>query len=364
VIADPWFPRRIAPAGLAAALLLTLTSGHPAALAQTAEETPTTAADAPASSPSSAALTFTIVPESSEARYRVREQLVGLSLPSDAVGTTRKVTGQIVVDASGAILREQSQIVVDLSTLQSDQSRRDRFIKGNTLETDRYPTAVFVPAEAPGFPPAVPTSGEFSFQLVGDLTIRDVTRPVTWDATASFTEQEVKGSATTAITFADFNMTQPRVGPVLSIEDPIRLELDFTFRRGEAAAPAALAPAKLNLNTATPEEFLSIPGVGDRMVREFLEYRPYVSIQQFRREIGKYVSEEQVAAYEQYVYVPVDPNQADAETLQQLPGVDATIAADLIAARPYDSAEAFLARLTEYLPAEQVAAAQAYLATP
>lgn len=364
MLTEPRFCRRIAPAGFATVLLLALSASHPAALAQNAEEATSTPTDAPATSPAPAALRFTLVPESSEARYRVREQLVGLSLPSDAVGRTSQVSGTIVLDGNGAILRDQSRIVVDLASLQSDEARRDRFIKANTLETDRFPTAVFVPSEAPGFPPAVPTSGEVSFQLVGDLTIRDVTRSVTWDATATFSEQEVKGSASTAITFADFNMSQPRVGPVLSIEDPIRLELDFTFTRGEATAPAALAPAKLNLNTATPEEFLALPGVGDRMVREFLEYRPYVSIQQFRREIGKYVSAEEVAAYEQYVYVPVDPNQADAETLQQLPGVDATIAAELIAARPYDSAEAFLARLGEYLPAEQVAAAQAYLATP
>ena len=71
------------------------------------------------------------------------------------------------------------------------------------------------------------------------------------------------------------------------------------------------------------------------MVREFLEYRPYVSIQQFRQEIGKYVDEAQVAAYEQYVYVPVNVDEADAKTLQQLPGVDEAVAAELIAARPY-----------------------------
>ena len=103
---------------------------------------------------------------------------------------------------------------------------------------------------------------------------------------------------------------------------------------------------RLNLNTATRDDFLTVPGVGNRMVREFMEYRPYVSIRQFRREIGKYVSDEQVAAYEQYVYVPVDPNSADAETLMQLAGVDETIAAALIEGRPYASAEAFLERLS------------------
>ena len=53
---------------------------------------------------------------------------------------------------------------------------------------------------------------------------------------------------------------------------------------------------RVNLNTGTQAEFGEIPGVGNRMVREFMEYRPYVSIRQFRREIGKYVSDEQVAA--------------------------------------------------------------------
>ena len=103
---------------------------------------------------------------------------------------------------------------------------------------------------------------------------------------------------------------------------------------------------RLNLNTSTRQEFREIPSVGNRMVREFMEYRPYVSIRQFRREIGKYVSDEQVAAYEQYVFVPIDRNEADAATLQQLPGVDEEIATALIEARPYADAVAFLEQLT------------------
>ena len=126
--------------------------------------------------------------------------------------------------------------------------------------------------------------------------------------------------------------------------------------------PEALVTPKLNLNEAAGEEFqAAIPNFGERMVREFLEYRPYVSIQQFRQEIGKYVDEAQVAAYEQYVYVPVNVNEADAETLQQIPGVDETIAAELMAARPYESNEAFLAKLAEYVPEAELAVAGSYL---
>ena len=61
--------------------------------------------------------------------------------------------------------------------------------------------------------------------------------------------------------------------------------------------------ARLDLNSATEAEILLIPGVGDRMAHEFEEYRPYVGIEQFRREIGKYVDEDEVARLEQYVRI-------------------------------------------------------------
>src|SRR5215210_3580457 len=90
---------------------------------------------------------------------------------------------------------------------------------------------------------------------------------------------------------------------------------------------------KLNLNTATEDEFLAaVPGLGERMVDEFLEYRPYVSIEQFREEIGEYVDAAQVAAYEKYVYVPISINDSDAATLQQIPGLSEEEAEALIAA--------------------------------
>jgi DNA uptake protein ComE-like DNA-binding protein len=128
-----------------------------------------------------------------------------------------------------------------------------------------------------------------------------------------------------------------------------------------AAPVVAQAPTKLNLNTATGDEFQTVPNVGNRMVREFMEYRPYDSIQQFRREIGKYVDEATVAEYEKYVYVPVSPNNADSATLQQLPGVDAAIAEQLITARPYATKDDFLKKLGELIPAQQLAVVAGYL---
>mgnify|MGYP000861799593 CR=1 FL=1 len=114
----------------------------------------------------------------------------------------------------------------------------------------------------------------------------------------------------------------------------------------------------------TGDELLAaIPNFGSRMVREFGEYRPYVSIQQFRKEIGKYVDAAQVADYEKYVYVPVSANEADEATLEQIPGVDATAAAALVAGRPYADNQAFLAKLAEVAPQSDATAASAYLAS-
>ena len=99
--------------------------------------------------------------------------------------------------------------------------------------------------------------------------------------------------------------------------------------------PAPRAWTKFNLNAASNDQFLTIPGVGDKMLDEFNEYKPYSSIIQFRKEIGKYVDDSEVAAYEAYLFVPVDPNTADSDTLKQLAGVSGDAADQLLSAAPY-----------------------------
>ncbi|NGP87114.1 hypothetical protein [Fodinibius halophilus] len=129
----------------------------------------------------------------------------------------------------------------------------------------------------------------------------------------------------------------------------------------EQVADTTSFEAKLNINTASEEAFRTIPDVGDKMVHEFEEYRPYVSIRQFRKEIGKYVDEEQVAAYEEYIFVPYHRNDSDAATLQQIPGVDEKVANELIEGRPYETNEAFFEALSSHLNEEQLATAKKYI---
>src|SRR6185295_11577772 len=94
-------------------------------------------ASAPAPDPTKPAkLTLTT---GSKARYKVREQLAGISFPSDAVGTTESVTGLIVVNPDGSLDATVSKITVDLKTLSSDQQMRDGYIQNRTLETAKYP---------------------------------------------------------------------------------------------------------------------------------------------------------------------------------------------------------------------------------
>ena len=174
-------------------------------------------------------VTLTLVAGQNSASYRVREQLARLSFPSDAVGTTKAVSGQVVANADGSIVSKDSKFTVDLSTLVSDSSMRDGFIQMNVLQTNKYPSATFVPTSVQGLslPPA---DGDLAFKLVGDLTIHGVTKPVTWDVTGTLSGDKATGTATTSFTFAAFGLTKPSVGSVLSVEDTIKLELNLSFQ--------------------------------------------------------------------------------------------------------------------------------------
>lgn len=218
--------------GLTIMLLAAACSAAPT-LAPLPVPVPPTAAVPAAAAPavSGDLVRLVVVPDQSEARYRVREQLAGVQLPSDAVGTTKAFTGTIVGKLDGTIVSDQSKFQVDLRTLKSDESIRDNFIGRSVLETNRFPYATFVPTSAPGLPLSLPSSGDVSFKLIGNLTIRDVTKLVTWDVTGKVNGNTATGQASTTFTFEDMNLTQPHVARVLSIVDSIRLELDLTLQR-------------------------------------------------------------------------------------------------------------------------------------
>jgi DNA uptake protein ComE-like DNA-binding protein len=117
----------------------------------------------------------------------------------------------------------------------------------------------------------------------------------------------------------------------------------------------------VNLNGAAKEEILLIPGVGDRMLREFLEYRPYKALAQFHREIGKYVDDKELSRLEQYVFVPVDLNAASDQDILSIPGVGQRMLREFKEYRPYKNVEQFRREIGKYVDKTEVARLERYV---
>jgi DNA uptake protein ComE-like DNA-binding protein len=117
----------------------------------------------------------------------------------------------------------------------------------------------------------------------------------------------------------------------------------------------------VNLNEATRDEILLIPGVGNRMLREFLEYRPYAALAVFHREIDKYVDDAELARLEQYVFVPLDLNKASDADLLTIPGLGNRMLREFKEYRPYDGIERFRREIGKYVSKEEVARLERYV---
>ena len=117
----------------------------------------------------------------------------------------------------------------------------------------------------------------------------------------------------------------------------------------------------IDLNTASEEEILLIPGMSNRMAHEFEEYRPYTSLAQFRREIGKYVDDGEVARLEQYVFVPLDLNSASEDDFASIPGVGNRMVHEFLEYRPYGDLEQFRREIGKYVDDDEVGRLERYM---
>lgn len=178
-----------------------------------------------------AAATYAITSEESVARYRVMEELASVGA-NEVIGETNAIIGHILFDENGEPLA-CSRFDVDLRTLETDQARRDNFLRENTLQTDTYPLATFVVRDVEGLDGPLPEGEETTITLIGDLTVRDLTRLAAWEATVVKNGDTLTGTAMTTFTFDDFEIQKPIIGPVVGISDEVTLEVDLV------AAPAA-----------------------------------------------------------------------------------------------------------------------------
>ncbi len=163
-----------------------------------------------------AGVTFSVVPEESEATYTVREKLASLPASSDAVGRTRALSGSIVLDGT-------SELEVDLSTLASDQERRDNYIRENIFQTD--PIATFVVDGLADLPDEYQDGEIVTRDVTGTMTIRGVARPLTFAVEARMEAGTLQLLGRTDFTWADFEIPPPNVGPIVQVEDNVHLEV-------------------------------------------------------------------------------------------------------------------------------------------
>ena len=217
-------------AGLILSILLSACGGTAAvsSAAPTATATPAatpTQTPTATTAPVAGAAAVWTVGAGSKAVVSVREQLVGVSLPSDAVLTATGAAGSFGIRADGTFSPD-SKISFDLTTLQSDSRDRDNFVKQDTLQTRQFPKAEFVPLKASGLTLPLAASGTFTFTLTGDLTVHGKTKTVSFDVVATRSGADLTATATLkpTITFEDFGMKPPAVAfRVVSIVDEIRL---------------------------------------------------------------------------------------------------------------------------------------------
>jgi DNA uptake protein ComE-like DNA-binding protein len=111
----------------------------------------------------------------------------------------------------------------------------------------------------------------------------------------------------------------------------------------------------INLNTATPEEILLVPGAGKRMVREFAEYRPWRNYAQFDKEIGKYVGQEATDKLKQYTFIPINLNTATDEDFLTIPGVGARMVREFKEYRPWKTKAQFDKEIGKYVGDKETA---------
>lgn len=195
----------------------------PTTLAARAAQTPAGPAETP---PSPATRVYRIDPDQSKATYRVGETFFDQRGFVIAVGTTNAVAGDILVDPANLPASQVGEIVVDISQLRTDEPMRDNAIRRKWLESATYPLARFNNARITGSPATATEGQPFKFQITGDMTVRQATRPVTWDAEATLNGDSLQGKATTKLKMSEFGIDPPSLLD-LKVEDDVELTLDF-----------------------------------------------------------------------------------------------------------------------------------------
>ncbi len=185
-----------------------------------------TAASADANTSASAQL-YKIDPAQSEVRYQVNETLFNQNNRfNTAIGKTKGIAGELRVNFTQPSQSQIGDIVIDISQFTSDESRRDNFIRRTGLESAKYPQATFKTTSIAGLPDTVAVGDDIKLTITGDLTVKETTKPVTWNVELKVGDKQLTGSASTQILMSDFGVGPLKL-PILATEDQVKLSFDF-----------------------------------------------------------------------------------------------------------------------------------------
>lgn len=183
--------------------------------------------------------TYTVVSEESSAAYIVNEEFFAEALEKLGiqageqiiVGTTPGVSGEIQLNFDNPDPLVGARFTVDMTRLETDQERRDNWLRDNAIQTSRYPEATFVATSASGLPDAPVEGEEVNFQLSGDLTVRETTIPATFDVNATLQGETITGRAILDLNLTDLGITPPDFANTLTVADPFTIEVTLTARQ-------------------------------------------------------------------------------------------------------------------------------------
>ncbi len=179
------------------------------------------------------------MPAESKASYLVDEEFFAGALDklgiaaglADVVGSTQEIEGQLTLnlDNLGEALGDNS-FTVKMNTLATDQDQRDDWIRENGPRFNDFPLATFTATAIEGAPAAYNDGDEVSFKMAGDLTVREVTQPATFDVTARLAGDTLTGVATTRLLMSTFGIEPPNFANTLTVADEFGIEVQFTAK--------------------------------------------------------------------------------------------------------------------------------------
>lgn len=222
---------------LAAATATPMVEAATSTLAPAVDNTPAAAATdtpvaveataAPTETPAAAqAVIFELSQDQSQARFIIDEVLRGS--PKTVIGATNQVAAQMSIDPANPAATQLGVVTVNARALATDNDFRNRAVKNQILDTNTYEFVTFEPTQLSGLPDSVSIGEPFTFQVTGNLTVRDVTQEKTFEVTVTpVSASEIKGLATITFPYRDFKLSIPDAPSVDTVDDNVTLELEF-----------------------------------------------------------------------------------------------------------------------------------------